>query len=356
MEKAAANVGKKERESFVALLTKAEELKLVSPAEITEAGQSPDSALRLYSELKQIPELLPSPSPSPVSVTSQPSNSMILAAASPPASAPSATQQGMEGGGVKVVLLGNATVGKTSLAVRWVHDSFNSELERSIGASFFSKTVILSKKQSVRIALWDTAGQDKYRALAPLYYRDSIAAVLVFDLSDLTAASACDDINEEHNGDENSSSKENNSSLEGLRYWTQELRKNLGEAVVLVIVGNKCDLVGKGVSSSSSSSVSKMTVETNTSKTTPAMNKEKKTQLERMRKQVKQFANECRALYFETSAATGYGVNDMFTSLISRIAKENKIPKSCLTTTTVNLSSSSSSSTPPSRGVGCCHH
>ena len=103
----------------------------------------------------------------------------------------------------KVVLLGEGCVGKTSLVLRYVEDKFNEKhfstiqvilsvdriiwfcniLLLSSQASFLTKKINL-EGQRVTLAVWDTAGQERFHALGPIYYRDSHAAVLVYDITD----------------------------------------------------------------------------------------------------------------------------------------------------------------------------
>ncbi|XP_003740134.1 ras-related protein Rab-21 [Galendromus occidentalis] len=116
----------------------------------------------------------------------------------------------------KVVLLGEGRVGKTSLILRYVHDKFNDRLDRTVNASYLTKTVALGMKR-VDLAIWDTAGQEMFHALGPLYYRDSQGAILVYDITD-------------------------EDSFRKVKNWVKELKKMLGNEVVLVVIGNKSDL------------------------------------------------------------------------------------------------------------------
>ena len=80
-----------------------------------------------------------------------------------------------------VVLVGDTEVGKTSIIKNFVHDSFDSEQKSTIGALFHTfKTEI--KGQPITIQIWDTAGQEKYRSLGPIYYRKAQAAIVVYDV------------------------------------------------------------------------------------------------------------------------------------------------------------------------------
>ena len=83
----------------------------------------------------------------------------------------------------KIVLMGESGVGKSSIALRMVSDTFNANTEATIGASFFSKN-INTENECLHFKIWDTAGQEKYHCLVPMYYRGSDAALVVYDITD----------------------------------------------------------------------------------------------------------------------------------------------------------------------------
>jgi Ras-related protein Rab-21 len=116
----------------------------------------------------------------------------------------------------KVVLLGEGSVGKTSLVTRYVQNTFNEKHVTTIQASFLSKRLNIDGNR-VNLAIWDTAGQERFHALGPIYYRDSNGALLVYDITD-------------------------NNSFVKVKNWVKELRSQLGKSVTLAIVGNKIDL------------------------------------------------------------------------------------------------------------------
>ncbi|XKL63605.1 hypothetical protein PGB90_005969 [Kerria lacca] len=102
----------------------------------------------------------------------------------------------------KIVLLGEGAVGKTSIVLRYVEDKFNDKHISTLQASFLNKKLNIAGKR-VNLAIWDTAGQEKFHALGPIYYRMSNGAV---------------------------------------KNWVKELKKMLGNEICIVIVGNKIDL------------------------------------------------------------------------------------------------------------------
>lgn len=117
----------------------------------------------------------------------------------------------------KVVLLGDGRVGKTSILLRYVKDVFDDRQASTLTASCFDRTVPLPGGDSARVSIWDTAGQERFHALGPLYYRDADGALLVYDITD-------------------------EGSFKRVRDWVAELKKMLGEDIVIAIAGNKADM------------------------------------------------------------------------------------------------------------------
>jgi len=160
----------------------------------------------------------------------------------------------------KVVLLGEGSVGKTSLVLRFVKAKFDDSTTCStLQASFLSKQISLGEK-TVTLQIWDTAGQERFHALGPIYYRDSHGAILVYDVTD-------------------------SDSLIKVRVWTKELRKMLGQNVQLSIVGNKVDLKHE----------------------------------ESLIEEARAFATSVSASHALTSAKTNQGVTQMFLDLTQRM-------------------------------------
>jgi Ras-related protein Rab-6A len=117
----------------------------------------------------------------------------------------------------KLVFLGDQSVGKTSIITRFMYDKFDPSYQPTIGIDFLSKTMYLEDR-TIRLQLWDTAGQERFRSLIPSYIRDSSVAVIVYDVS-------------------------NRQSFLNLARWVDEVRSERGKDVVIVLVGNKTDLV-----------------------------------------------------------------------------------------------------------------
>ena len=83
---------------------------------------------------------------------------------------------------VKLVLLGEAAVGKSSLVLRFVNNEFQENKEPTIGAAFLTQKCKLDDK-IIKFEIWDTAGQERFHSLAPMYYRNAQAAVVAYDLT-----------------------------------------------------------------------------------------------------------------------------------------------------------------------------
>ncbi|GAY49720.1 hypothetical protein CUMW_121260 [Citrus unshiu] len=119
----------------------------------------------------------------------------------------------------KLVFLGDQSVGKTSIITRFMYDKFDNTYQATIGIDFLSKTMYLEDR-TVRLQLWDTAGQERFRSLIPSYIRDSSVAVVVYDVA-------------------------SRQSFLNTSKWIDEVRTERGSDVIIVLVGNKTDLVEK---------------------------------------------------------------------------------------------------------------
>lgn len=124
----------------------------------------------------------------------------------------------------KVVIIGTVGVGKSSLTIRFVYDQFNENIDSTLGAVYFEKLHNYNESKNIKFQLWDTAGQEKYKSIARIYYKDSKVAVVVYDVTRME-------------------------SFEALKVWIEELKVNAPKdmstiqiIIVIAIVGNKIDL------------------------------------------------------------------------------------------------------------------
>ena len=83
----------------------------------------------------------------------------------------------------KIVLVGDSGVGKTNLLSRFTKNEFNLESRATIGVEFAAKTLTADNGEVIKAQIWDTAGQDRYRAIASSYYRGAAGAILVYDIT-----------------------------------------------------------------------------------------------------------------------------------------------------------------------------
>lgn len=160
----------------------------------------------------------------------------------------------------KVVFLGEGRVGKTSIGKRWTEGKFEAT-RSTISAAFFQHSVQTGKKV-INIQLWDTAGQEEYHSLAPIYYKDAQAAILVYSVTD-------------------------SKSFEKMQQWKKELTASRGDNIKIILCGNKIDLQSQRV----------VTLE-----------------------QAEAIAKQYNTQHYEVSAKTGQGIDLMFLKLAEQLS------------------------------------
>ena len=160
---------------------------------------------------------------------------------------------------VKICLLGDVNVGKTSIASRFCKNSFTDNYINTIGGAYQQQNIVLNNGAKIKLHIWDTSGQDRFRSMTNLYYRDAQVAILTYDVT-------------------------NEQSLESLNYWLNELNDKVEiDNMILCLAGNKNDV-----------EASKKTVPTSKGKA---------------------FAEEHNMIFYETSAKTGAGVKELFQAI-----------------------------------------
>lgn len=87
----------------------------------------------------------------------------------------------------KVILLGESGIGKSCLIKRFCQNEFDQNSQATVGSSFNSKTIHFKTNESLQMNVWDTAGQESYRSLNKIFYRDAKIVLLVYDITNLAS-------------------------------------------------------------------------------------------------------------------------------------------------------------------------
>lgn len=169
---------------------------------------------------------------------------------------------------VKVVLLGESGVGKSSVMLRFVTNNFKIESDSTVGASYMGK-IMQFPDRSIKFNIWDTAGQERYHSLAKMYLHDANAALIIYDIT-----------------------KKN--SFEALKRWHSELKEVAPPNIIVIICGNKEDLVAN-------------------EEVSP--------------EEAKQYALSIGAFYKKTSAKTSQGIESAFKEIANKIFDDAEILK-----------------------------
>ena len=153
-------------------------------------------------------------------------------------------------------------VGKISIASRFCKNSFNETYINTIGGAYQQQNIILNNGTKIKFHIWDTSGQERFRTMTKLYYKDAQVAILAYDVT-------------------------NEQSLDNLDYWLNELNDKVEvENMLLCLAGNKND-----------AEASKKTVPTSKGK---------------------RFAEEHNMIFYETSAKTGAGIKELFQAIATK--------------------------------------
>ncbi|KAI8368210.1 GTP-binding protein [Radiomyces spectabilis] len=116
----------------------------------------------------------------------------------------------------KIVLIGDSGVGKSNLLSRFTTNEFNLESKSTIGVEFATKNIEIDN-HTIKAQIWDTSGQERYRAITGAYYRGAVGALLVYDIT-------------------------RQQSFQNATHWLKELRDHADPNIVIMLVGNKLDL------------------------------------------------------------------------------------------------------------------
>ena len=160
----------------------------------------------------------------------------------------------------KVVLLGEAGVGKTSIISRFYNGTFEESLMSTNGASYVCRNITFPEYENklVKFEIWDTAGQEQYRALNKIFYKDASICIFVYDIIDIKSFNALKE------------------------YWYKEIKDSAPRNIVLGLAANKSDLYEKEVVSE---------------------------------EMARNLAKEINAIFMYTSASTFIGIDELFYSV-----------------------------------------
>ena len=172
---------------------------------------------------------------------------------------------------IKVVLIGESGVGKTSIIAQFTKGIFNQDVMSTNGATFSTKKKdFKDAKKTLSFEIWDTAGQEKYRSLAKMFFKDAAVALLVYDI---TTKKSFDEIKS---------------------YWMNLVKENGPKKVIMYIVGNKNDLIE---------------------------------QQQVKEEEVREYATNQKVSIWFTSAKTSNGIDELFEEIVQRKIRKNEVTK-----------------------------
>ena len=167
---------------------------------------------------------------------------------------------------LKFIVIGNAAVGKSNISFRFINGTFCEKYLATIGLDFAFKTLNIDNK-TYRIQIWDTAGQECFKSISRGYYKSSVCALIVYDIT-------------------------SRDSFNSVNQWIEECKTHSPKTITLVLVGNKSDL-------------------------------EKKRKVETQ--EGEDLAEKNNMLFYETSALSGENINKLFNDAVKEIiSKINK--------------------------------
>ena len=165
---------------------------------------------------------------------------------------------------ISIVVLGESRVGKTSIMLRYCKNVFDEGQVSTTDASNLEKNIKIDER-NIKLFIWDTAGQEEYHALNNVYYRDAVAAILVYDITD-------------------------RDSFDKVQTWVEELRLYLPKDTPIAIAGNKYDLSNRQIDQD----------------------------------EAEEYAASIHGAHFDTSAKTGKGIEELFIEITKAVIRKNK--------------------------------
>ena len=170
----------------------------------------------------------------------------------------------------KIILVGDPGVGKTSIMTKFVSNEFQNTYLSTIGVEFKSKEIHINNNTCARLKIWDTCGQEKFRAITRQYFKNSEGVFVVFDLT-------------------------NKETIKKLDIWMKDIKDNIDNDYFIFLMGNKSDIKDRDLT---------------------------------IAEEAKQFAINKKINYYEVSAKTGSGIYNIFEKMASKLINKKKIEKS----------------------------
>ncbi len=161
---------------------------------------------------------------------------------------------------LKYVIIGDSGVGKSNILLRFINDTFSEEFKSTVGVEFAAKNILINKNM-YRVQVWDTAGQETFRSISRAYYKNSVCACVVYDIS-------------------------NYSTFESIQSWIEDCKIQSSKSILLILIGNKADL-----------------------------NDDRQVTYE----EGEQFAKRNNMIFLESSAKTGYNIKEIFHKSVKQI-------------------------------------
>ena len=166
----------------------------------------------------------------------------------------------------KIILVGDPGVGKTSIMTKFVSNEFQNTYLSTIGVEFKSKEIHINNNTCARLKIWDTCGQEKFRAITRQYFKNSEGVFVVFDLT-------------------------NKETTKKLDIWMKDIKDNIDNDYFIFLIGNKSDIKDRDLT---------------------------------IAEEAKQFAINKKINYYEVSAKTGSGIYNIFEKMASKLINKKK--------------------------------
>ena len=117
---------------------------------------------------------------------------------------------------LKYVIIGDSGVGKSNILLQYINGKFSDDFKATVGVEFGAKNIEINSR-IYRIQIWDTAGQENFRSIARAYYKNSICACIVYDIT-------------------------SRNSFNSVQSWIDDCTKQTPKSILLLLIGNKNDL------------------------------------------------------------------------------------------------------------------